>query len=304
MPEVLKDKVVLVTGAGHGIGREIALLAAREGAAVLVNDLGASTAGEGVDAAAAEAVAAEIRAAGGRAEANGGDVSSFQAAEAMVAQAVDAFGRIDGVANIAGIARDGFFHKMTERDFDLVINVHLKGTFNVSRAAADRFRAQESGAYVHTASTAGLIGYHGMSNYAAAKMGIVGLSRGIAMDMARFNVRSNCMAPHAWSRMASTMVARTPEEERRVARQKRMSPDKIAALTVYLLSDLAEGVTGQIFGCRLNEIYLYNQSRIVRAMHRAEGWTPDAIHEHAMPAMRSALTSMENSAEVLGWDPI
>ncbi|MEQ9122486.1 MAG: SDR family oxidoreductase [Alphaproteobacteria bacterium] len=304
MAGVLDGKAVLVTGAGHGIGREIALLAAAEGAAVLVNDLGASTAGEGRDAKAAEAVVADIRAAGGKAEPNGGDVSSFQDASAMVAQAVQAFGRIDGVANIAGIARDGFFHKMTEADFDLVMNVHLKGTFNVSRAAADHFRAQESGAYVHTTSTAGLIGYHGMSNYAAAKMGIVGLSRGIAMDMARFGVRSNCMAPHAWSRMASTMVARTPEEERRVARQKQMDPAKIAALTVYLLSDLAKDVNGQIFGCRLNEVYLYNQSRIVRAMHRAEGWTPAGLHEHAMPAMRSAFTSMENSAECLAWDPI
>lgn len=304
MTGVLDGKTVLVTGAGHGIGREIALLAAKEGAAVLANDLGATTAGEGRDATAAEAVVRTIRDAGGRAEANGGDVASFQQAEAMVAQAVDAFGRIDGVANIAGIARDGFFHKMSEDDFDQVIGVHLKGTFNVSRAAADRFRAQESGAFVHTGSTAGLIGYHGMANYAAAKMGIVGLSRGIAMDMARFNVRSNCMAPHAWSRMASTMVARTPEEAARVARQQQMSPDRIAALTVYLMSDLATGITGQIFGCRLNEVYLYNQSRIVRSVHRSEGWSPITLHEHAMPAMRPAFTSMENSAELMGWDPV
>ncbi|MGZ0190220.1 MAG: SDR family oxidoreductase, partial [Alphaproteobacteria bacterium] len=157
---------------------------------------------------------------------------------------------------------------------------------------------------VHTTSTAGLIGYHGIANYAAAKMGIVGLSRGIAMDMQRFGVRSNCMAPHAWSRMASTMVARTPEEEARVARQKQMEPGKIAALTVYLMSSLAEGINGQIFGCRLNEIYLYNQSRIVRSVHAAEGWTPTSVHDHAMPSMRAALTSMENSTDVLGWDPI
>lgn len=304
MPGILESKTVLVTGAGHGIGKEIALLSAQEGAAVLVNDLGASTAGEGRDSAAAEAVAQQIRDAGGQASAHGGDVSSFADAKAMVAQAVDSFGRIDGVANIAGIARDGFFHKMTEEDFDLVIGVHLKGTFNVSRAAADHFRAQESGAYVHTASTAGLIGYHGMANYAAAKMGIVGLSRGIAMDMQRFGVRSNCMAPHAWSRMASTMVARTPEEQQRVARQQQMLPTKIAALSVYLMSDLAKDISGQIFGCRLNEIYLYNQSRIVRSVHRAEGWTPLAVHEQAIPAMRPAFTSMQNSAEVLGWDPI
>lgn len=135
-------------------------------------------------------------------------------------------------------------------------------------------------------------------------MGIVGLSRGIAMDMARFGVRSNCMAPHAWSRMASTMVARTPEEEARVARQKQMSPDRIAALSVYLLSDLAAGVTGQIFGARLNGIYLYSQSRIVRSVHRAVGWNPMAVHEYAMPSMCSAFTSLENSAEAMPSDPI
>ena len=303
MTGVLTGKAVLVTGAGHGIGREIALMAAAEGAAVLVNDLGASNAGEGRDNI-AEAVADLIRDQGGRAEAYGGDVSSFKDAKAMVAQPVNAFGGLHGVANIAGIARDGFFHKMSEEDFDLVIGVHLKGTFNVSRAAADHFRAQEGGAFVHTTSTAGLIGYHGIANYAAAKMGIVGLSRGIAMDMQRFGVRSNCMAPHAWSRMASTMVARTPEEEARVARQKQMEPGKIAALTVYLMSSLAEGINGQIFGCRLNEIYLYNQSRIVRSVHAAEGWTPTSVHDHAMPSMRAALTSMENSTDVLGWDPI
>jgi len=302
--EVLRGKVILVTGAGHGIGREIALLAANEGAKVVVNDLGSNTRGEGSSSTAAEAAVHAIRAAGGIATANGGNVANFADARAMVEQALDEFGRIDGVANIAGIARDVFFHKMTEEEFDSVVNVHLKGTFNVSRAAADHFRAQESGAYVHTTSTAGLIGYHGMSNYAAAKMGIVGLSRGIAMDMQRFNVRSNCMAPHAWSRMASTMVARTPEEQARVDRQKRMQPDKIAALTVFLLSDLAASVTGQIFGCRMNEIYLYNQSRIVRSVHRSEGWDPQAIYDHALPALASALTSMENSSEVLSWDPI
>jgi NAD(P)-dependent dehydrogenase (short-subunit alcohol dehydrogenase family) len=225
-------------------------------------------------------------------------------AKAMVQQGLDSFGRLDGLASIAGIARDGFFHKMTERDFDLVIAVHLKGSFNVARAAADVFRAQESGAMVHTTSTAGLIGYTGMANYAAAKLGIAGLSRSIALDMARFNVRSNCMAPHAWSRMASTMVARTPDEIRRVERQKAMSPERIAPLTVYLLSDLAAGISGQIFGCRQNEIYLYNQTRPARAVHHDGGWSPASIHSHAMPALRGFFTPAQNSAEVLAWDPV
>ena len=301
---VLRDKVVLVTGAGHGIGRAIALLAAEEGAKVVVNDLGGSTRGEGADASAAGRVVAEIRAQGGEAIADGGDVSKFGDARRMVEQAVESFGRIDGVASIAGIARDGFFHKMSEADFDLVVAVHLKGSFNMARAAADFFRAQESGAMVHTTSTAGLIGYHGMANYAAAKMGIVGLSKGIALDMARFNVRSNCMAPHAWSRMASTMVARTPEEIRRVERQKAMTPERIAPLTVFLLSDLAAGITGQIFGCRQNEIYLYDQNRPVRSVHRDGGWSPRTVHEHAIPSLRPFFTAAADSSQVLGWEPV
>ena len=301
---VLDGKVMLVTGGGHGIGREIALLAARDGASVVVNDLGSTPRGEGQDTTAADAVVAQIRETGGKAVANGGDVSSFEAAKAMVLQAVDAFGKIDAIASIAGISRDAAFHKMTEHDFDLVISVNLKGSFNVARAAADFFRPQMSGAMLHTTSTAGLIGYRGMANYAAAKMGIVGLSRAISLDMARFNVRSNCVAPHAWSRMAAQMVARTPEETRRVERQKAMSADKVAPLAVYLLSDLASDITGQVFGVRQNELYLYNQPRQARSVHRDGGWSAQTIHEHAIPAMRQHFTGPEDSSQVIGWDPI
>ena len=301
---VLDDKVILVTGGGHGIGREIALLAAREGASVVVNDLGSTPRGEGRDTTAADAVVALIREKGGKAMANGADVSSFEAAKAMVQQAVDAFGKIDAIASIAGISRDAAFHKMTEHDFDLVVSVNLKGSFNVARAAADFFRPQMSGAMLHTTSTAGLIGYRGMANYAAAKMGIAGLSRAISLDMARFNVRSNCVAPHAWSRMSAQMVARTPEEARRVERQKAMSADKVAPLAVYLLSDLANGITGQVFGVRQNELYLYNQPRQVRSVHRDGGWSPQTIHEHAIPAMHQYFTGPEDSSQVIGWDPI
>ena len=301
---VLEGKVVLVTGAGRGIGREIAVLAANEGAQVVVNDLGGDVGGAGADATPAQETVRTIEDAGGEAVVNGESVADYEAAGSMVRQAVETFGRIDGVVNVAGILRDVIFHKMTEADWDAVISVHLKGSFNVARNAADRFRAQESGAMVHFTSTSGLIGNFGQANYAAAKMGIVGLSKSIALDMQRFNVRSNCMSPFAWTRMIGTIPSNTPEQEARLAKIKQMTPAQIAPMVVYLLSDLASGVTGQIFGSRMNEQILFNQNRPVRSVHRSEGWTPAGIHEHAMPALTAAFTPNERSGDVFNWDPI
>ena len=301
---VLEGKVVLVTGAGRGIGREIAVLAAREGAQVVVNDLGGDVGGAGADATPAQETVRMIEDAGGEAVVNGESVADYEAAGSMVRQAVETFGRIDGVVNVAGILRDAIFHKMTEADWDAVISVHLKGSFNVARNAADRFRAQESGAMVHFTSTSGLIGNLGQANYAAAKLGIVGLSKSIALDMQRFNVRSNCMSPFAWTRMIGTIPSNTPEQQARLAKIKQMTPAQIAPMVVYLLSDLASGVTGQIFGSRMNEQILFNQNRPVRSVHRSEGWTPAGIHEHAMPALTAAFTPNERSGDVFNWDPI
>ncbi len=301
---VLAGKVVLVTGAGRGIGREVAVLAAREGAQVVVNDLGGDVGGAGVDATPAQETAGLIEAAGGEAVVNGDSVADYQAAGRMVSQAVEVFGRLDGVVNVAGILRDVIFHKMTEADWDAVISVHLKGSFNVARHAADRFRAQESGAMVHFTSTSGLIGNFGQANYAAAKMGIVGLSKSIALDMQRFNVRSNCMSPFAWTRMIGTIPSNTPEQQARLEKIKQMTPAQIAPMVVYLLSDLASDVTGQIFGSRMNEQILFSQNRPMRSVHRSEGWTPTGIHEHAMPALKAAFTPNERSGDVFNWDPV
>ena len=191
----LQDKVVAVTGGGRGIGRAIALHCASEGAAVVVNDFGGSLAGEGHDAGPAAEVVAEIEAAGGRACANLANVADADSAATIISDAVDNFGRIDAVVNNAGVSRDGMFHKMTQENWQAVVDVHLHGSFNVSRAAAPHFREQGSGAFVHTTSTSGLIGNVGQSNYSAAKMGILGLSNSIALDMRRYRVRSNCVAP-------------------------------------------------------------------------------------------------------------
>ncbi len=303
---ILEGKVVLVTGAGRGIGAEVAKLAAAEGAKVVVNDLGGDVAGAGADATPAQEVVKEIVAAGGEAVVNGDSVANFQAARGMVQQAVDTFGKIDAVVNVAGILRDVIFHKMTQDDWHAVINVHLKGTFNVSRAAADHFRQQESGAMVHFTSTSGLIGNFGQANYAAAKLGIVGLSKSIALDMARFGVRSNCMSPFAWSRMIGTIPSNSPEQEARLAKIKRMTPAQIAPMCVYLVSDAATklGVTAQIFGSRMNEQVLFGQNRPIRSIHRAEGWTPRSIHEEGMPALAPSFIPMDRSADTFSWDPI
>lgn len=302
--KLLDGKVALVTGAGRGVGREIALLLAASGAKVVVNDLGGSGGGDGQDDAPANEVVGAIRSAGGEAVANFDSVADSAAARGMVDQAVDTFGRIDIVVNNAGILRDSIFHKMTEEDWDLVISVHLKGAFNVSRAAATRFREQQSGRMIHMTSTSGLIGNFGQANYAAAKLGIVGLSKSVALDMARYNVTSNALAPFAWSRLIGTIPTTTEAEKLRVERMKRMTPAKIAPLVVALSADAAQHVTGQIFGVRSDEVFLFNQPRPVRGLGRSDGWTPETILEHAFPAFKSGLTPLERSADIFSWDPL
>ncbi len=304
MTKALEGKVIIVTGAGRGIGREIALLAAREGAKVVVNDPGVAADGSGADAAPAEQVVDDIRQQGGIAVANFETVAEAVPASRIVKHAVDAFGRLDGVVNNAGILRDAIFHRMSVESFEAVIQVHLMGSFYVSHAAARLFREQESGAFVHFTSTSGLIGNFGQANYAAAKLGIVGLSKSIALDMQRFNVRSNCVSPFAWSRLIGTIPTDSEAEQARVARMQQMGPEKIAPLVAYLLGDAAHDVTGQIFAVRMNEIFLMSQSRPLRSIHRSEGWTPQTIAEHGMPALKSSFYKLDRSADIFSWDAI
>jgi NAD(P)-dependent dehydrogenase (short-subunit alcohol dehydrogenase family) len=302
--QMMADKVVIVTGAGGGIGRDIALLMAREGAQVMVNDIGATLEGEGRNAGPAQNVVDEITAFGGRATSNTDSVADAQGAEHIVQNALDVFGRVDCVVNNAGILRDRFFHKMSRDEWDAVLKVHLYGTYNVSRAAAGHFKEQGGGSFVHMTSTSGLIGNLAQANYSAAKLGIAGLSKSIALDLQKFGVRSNCIAPFAWSRMISSIKIDSAEQEARVAKIKQMTPAKIAPLAVYLASDAAREVNGQIFAVRNNEIFVMSQPRPVRSVHRGEGWTPASIAEHAMPALRSAFHSLDVSADVFSWDPV
>ena len=301
---MLEGKVVLVTGAGGGIGRDFALAMAAAGAKVLVNDLGTSVKGEGASGGPAQKVVDEIRAAGGTAAANTDSVAEWTSANRIVQAALDQFGRLDAVVNNAGILRDRFFFNMSVEEWRAVIDVHLNGSFYVARAAAPHFKSQESGAYVHMTSTSGLVGNLGQANYSAAKLGIAGLSKSIALDMAKYHVRSNCIAPFAWSRMIGSIPTETPDQQARVEKLKSMETAKIAPLAVYLVSDGAKDVTGQIFGVRANEIFLFSQNRPLRSVHRDGGWTPESVAAHAIPALRSGFYPLERSQDVFSWDPL
>jgi NAD(P)-dependent dehydrogenase (short-subunit alcohol dehydrogenase family) len=300
---------VIVTGAGRGIGREIALMiAARQGAAVVVNDLGGSPmAGSGEDATPAEEVVEEIRKAGGRPSPTSDSVAeAASAANRIVKSAVDSLRHAStAVVNNAGILRDRIFHQMSVVDFELVVEGASDGQLlheprRRALSSASR-RAAPSSTFT---STSGLVGNFGQANYAAAKLGIVGLSKSIALDMARYGVRSNCVSPFAWSRLIGTIPTETEEEKARVARMQAMGPEKIAPLSVYLLSDAAKDVSGQIFAVRMNEIFLMSQSRPIRSVHRDSGWTVETLASQGMPALKKSFFPLDRSADVFSWDPI
>ncbi len=302
---MMDGKAVLVTGSGRGVGRGIALAMAQAGAAVVVNDLGVSISGEGDDGSSpAEQVVEEIRILGGKAVANHDSVADWAGAGAMVKAAIDSFGRIDAVVNNAGNLRDVYFHKMSPEDFRAVVDVHLQGSFNTSRAAAPFFKEQESGAYVHMTSTSGLIGNFGQANYSAAKLGIVGLSKSIALDMQRFKVRSNAVAPFAWTRMIDSIPTDTPEQQKRVGTLQKLEAEKIAPFVVALCSDQGADVTGQIFAIRNNEIFLFSQPRPIRTAHTADGWTPETVAERVFGQFANDFYPLHRSGDVFTWDPV
>jgi len=243
--------------------------------------------------------------AGGAAVSNSDSVATLKAAEGMVKQAIDAFGGLHAIINPAGILRDYMLHRMNEADWDAVITVHLRGAFNVSRAAVEHFRNQGEGSFVHFTSTSGLIGNLGQTNYAAAKMGVCGLSRVLAMEGALKGVRSNIIAPFAWTRMIATIPVKDEASAQRVERMRSgMRADQVAQLAIALASPQSKDVASQIFGARGNEIILFSQPRPVRTLARMEGWSPDSILSHAFPAMQNDFTDIGASASVFPYDPI
>jgi NAD(P)-dependent dehydrogenase (short-subunit alcohol dehydrogenase family) len=304
MAGIVEGKVCVVTGAGRGIGRAIARLMAAEGAKVVVNDIGTSVSGQGSDGSVAQTVADEIAAAGGTAVASDDSISDWDGAHRVIDKALEAFGRIDCVVNNAAILRDVIFHKMTREDWDLSLGVNLSGAFYVSRAAAPHFRKQESGCFIHISSTSGLVGGLGQANYGAGKIGLVGLSKSIAVDMMKFGVRSNVVAPTAFTRMAESIPTKTDEQKDRMRQREPVPAEKNAPIVVFLASDAAKDVTGQVFYTRKNELVLFSQMRPLQRIHCSDGWTPQTIAAHVLPAFRQSFYPLELSRDVFAtWLP-
>jgi NAD(P)-dependent dehydrogenase (short-subunit alcohol dehydrogenase family) len=301
---MLKDRVAVVTGAGRGIGREIAMLMARLGARVVVNDYGGSEVGQGVSRSPADDVVAEIRGAGGAAVASYDSVASLEGGRRIVQAAVDSFGRVDIVVNNAGILRDRMIFNMSEEEWDAVIDTHLKGTFAVTRAAAPYFKERRWGRFINMTSTSGLVGNVGQANYAAAKLGIVGFTKVVALDMARYNVTANCISPFAWTRMIGTIPTETEAQKARVEKVKKMSPAHIAPVAAFLASDHAREVSGQILGVRGKEIILFGHMRPVMRVHHAEGWTPERIAEMFPGTLQHHLVPLDTSPSYFNYDPL
>ena len=301
---ILKDRVAVVTGAARGIGREIALLMAQLGARVVVNDYGGSEAGQGTTQAPANDVVEEIRKAGGQAVASYDSVATMAGGERIVQTAIDAFGRLDIVVNNAGILRDRMIFNMTEEEWDAVIDTHLKGTFAVTRAAAPRMKEQRSGRFVNMTSTSGLVGNIGQANYAAAKLGIVGLTKVVALDMARYNVTANCISPFAWTRMIGTIPTETAAQKARVEKIKKMSTAHIAPVAAFLASDAAKDITGQVIGVRGKEIMLFGHMRPMMRVHHAEGWTVERLAEMFPGTLQHHLVPLDTSGQYFNYDPL
>jgi NAD(P)-dependent dehydrogenase (short-subunit alcohol dehydrogenase family) len=277
----LDGRVAIVTGAGRGIGRSVARLLATDGASVVVNDLGAAVDGSGHDSGPAHDVVAEIAEAGGKAIANGADISDFGAAENLIQTAIGEFGRLDVLVNVAGILRDRMVFNMTEREWDDVIRVHLKGTFNTTRFASAHWRSlrdeSAQNRIINFTSVSGLHGAPGQPNYAAAKMGIVGLTYSSARALAKYGVTVNAISPGAATRMTDSV----PTERIRAGRPAvdEWSPDNVAPIVAYLASERSGWITGRVIHSSGFEVSLYNNPEPIIRIIGTGPWDAEDLSE-------------------------
>jgi NAD(P)-dependent dehydrogenase (short-subunit alcohol dehydrogenase family) len=287
----LDGRVAIVTGAGRGIGRSVALLLAREGASVVVNDLGAALDGSGSDHGPAQQVAAEVGEAGGKAIASGADICDHAAADALVRTAIEEFGRLDVLVNVAGILRDRMIFNMTEQEWDDVIRVHLKGTFNTTKFASAHWRSLRDGSaqnrIINFTSVSGLHGAPGQPNYAAAKMGIVGLTYSCAHSLAKYGVTVNAISPGAATRMTESVP--TARRRSRVTSADEFSPDNVAPVVAYLASERSGWITGRIVHSSGFQVALYSDPEPVIALIGTAPWDPDDLAEQVERAFGPVL---------------
>jgi NAD(P)-dependent dehydrogenase (short-subunit alcohol dehydrogenase family) len=290
----LDGRVAIVTGAGRGIGRSTALLLAAEGASVVVNDLGANLDGSGADTSPAQQVVDEIAAAGGKAIANGADISDHAAAEELIKSAISEFGQLDVLVNVAGILRDRMIFNMTEQEWDDVIRVHLKGTFNTSKFASAHWRSLRNenaqNRIINFTSVSGLHGAPGQPNYAAAKMGIVGLTWSCANSLAKYGVTCNAISPGAATRMTDSV----PEDRRRAGQPSnedlRRSPDNVAKVVAYVASERSGWLSGRIVHSSGFEVSLYNNATPVVRLIGEQPWPLDELATQVEKSFRTIPT--------------
>lgn len=295
MPQHLEGKTAIVTGAGRGIGRGIALALAAQGASVVVNDFGGSVEGEGRDTSVAQEVVDQITNAGGTAIANGADVSDHREAEDLVRQALNEFGVLDILVNVAGILRERMIFNMTEQEWDDVIRVHLKGTYNTTHFASIHWRQRrEYGRLINFSSTAGINGSAGQPNYAAAKAGLIGFTKSCANALGRYNVTANAIAPGAATRMTDRGLRNAADMRKGIAESddvggSERDPENVAPIVVYLCSEAGGNVSGRTIGASGYQVQLYSDMHVERQIFSDGPWDIDKLFERAPDTLFAGL---------------